>query len=49
MNGINVLKTIFEALEMQQYDEDRQYLSGDFVMTGWAAQPLNCHSPGQAG
>jgi hypothetical protein len=41
MDGIDVLKTFFEALETKQYDEARQYLSGNFVMTGWAAQPLN--------
>ncbi len=41
MSGIDVLKTFFEALETQKYDEARQYLSGDFIMIGWAAQPLN--------
>src|SRR5579884_3620779 len=41
MSGADVIKAFIGAIETQNIDEARQYLSGDFVMRGWTAEPLN--------
>lgn len=41
MSGADVIKTFIEAIETQNRDEVRQHLSGDFIMRGWTAEPLN--------
>lgn len=41
MNGVDVLKKVVEAIETQNFDEAKKHLSGNFVMTGWTAHPLN--------
>jgi hypothetical protein len=41
MSGADVIKAFIEAIETPDSDKARQYLSGDFVMSGWTAEPLN--------
>ncbi len=40
MNGREVITELFHFLERGQIEEAKQHLSGDFLLAGWASQPL---------